>query len=288
VELWDGHAIHEAILARHLKSEAGSRHANPLAVGDEVEVEPGEPGGPMRVVSIAPRRTFLERSTGDSRGRTQIIAANATQAVIISSLAEPPFRPGLVDRWGLLARRGGLVPVLCLNKVDLGTHEEAERAIAEAAIPLEAVTVSAENGSGVDRLLELTAGRVSVFVGHSGVGKSSLLRRLIPNADALVGTVSAKNLKGRHTTTSSRLYPLPGGGIVIDTPGVRSVQLGQTDVAEVAAVFDEIAEAPPCRFRTCTHRTEPGCSILAGVQSGVVPSAIYARYRKLLEEAEVK
>ena len=287
MELWDGHTIHEALLARHLKSEAGSRHANPLAVGDEVDVEPGEPG-PMRVVAVAPRRTFLERSTGDSRGRTQIIAANATQAVIISSLAEPPFRPGLVDRWGLLARRGGLVPVLCLNKVDLGTHEEAERAIAEAAIPLEAVTVSAENGSGVDRLLELTAGRVSVFVGHSGVGKSSLLRRLIPNADALVGTVSAKNLKGRHTTTSSRLYPLPGGGVVIDTPGVRSVQLGQTDVGEVAAVFHEIAEAPSCRFRTCTHRTEPGCSVLAGVESGAVPNAVYARYRKLLEEAEVK
>ena len=256
-------------------------------MGDEVEVEPGD-AGPMRVVAVAPRRTFLERSTGDSRGRTQIIAANATQAVIISSLAEPPFRPGLVDRWGLLARRGGLEPVLCLNKVDLGTHEEAERAIAEAAIPLEAVTVSAENGSGIDRLMELTAGRASVFVGHSGVGKSTLLRRLIPNADALVGAVSAKNLKGRHTTTSSRLYPLPGGGIVIDTPGVRSVLLGQTDVGEVAAVFSEIAEAPPCRFRTCTHRTEPGCSVLQGLESGTVPSAVYARYRKLLEEAEVK
>ena len=285
--LWDGQGLHEAILARHLKSDAQSRHSNPLAVGDEVEIERDD-SGPIRVVSVAPRRTHLERATGDSRGRMQIIAANATQVVIISSLAEPPFRPGLVDRWGLLARRGGITPVLCLNKVDLGTHEEAERAISEAAIPLEAVTVSAENGSGIDQLRELVTGTTSVFVGHSGVGKSSLLRRLIPNADALTAAVSAKNLKGRHTTTSSRLYPLPEGGFVIDTPGVRTVLLGQTDVGEVAAVFAEIADAPSCRFRTCTHRTEPGCSVLAGLESGSVPNAVYARYRKLLEEVEVK
>ncbi len=287
MELWDGHGIQEAVLARQLKTGAGGYHSNPLAVGDEVEVERGDSGA-LRVTAVAPRRTFLERATSDSRGRTQIIAANATQVVIVSSLAEPPFRPGLVDRWGLLARRGGITPVLCLNKVDLGTHEEAERAIAEAAIPLEAVTVSAASGSGIDRLRELVADTTSVLVGHSGVGKSSLLRQLIPNADAATGEVSAKNRKGRHTTTSGRLYPLPEGGILIDTPGVRSVLLGQTEVAEVAAVFAEIAESPPCQFRTCTHRTEPGCSVLAGLESGAVPSQVYARYRRLLEEAEVK
>lgn len=287
MELWDGHGIQEAVLARQLKTGAGGYHSNPLAVGDEVEVERGDSGA-LRVTAVAPRRTFLERATSDSRGRTQIIAANATQVVIVSSLAEPPFRPGLVDRWGLLARRGGITPVLCLNKVDLGTHEEAERAIAEAAIPLEAVTVSAASGSGIDRLRELVADTTSVLVGHSGVGKSSLLRQLIPNADAATGEVSAKNRKGRHTTTSGRLYPLPEGGILIDTPGVRSVLLGQTEVAEVAAVFAEIAESPPCKFRTCTHRTEPGCSVLAGLESGAVPSQVYARYRRLLEEAEVK
>lgn len=237
---------------------------------------------------MLPRRTYLERATGGPRGRTQVIAANASQAVIVSSLAEPPFRPGLVDRWGLLARRGGLTPVLCLNKVDLGTREEAERAIADAAIPIEAVTVSAQDGSGFDRLHAMVRGTTSVLVGHSGVGKSSLLRRLVPDADAATGDVSAKNRKGRHTTTSARLYPLPEGGIVIDTPGVRSVPLGQTEVAEVAAVFAEIAGSPPCRFRTCTHRTEPGCTVLAGLESGAVPERVYARYRKLLEEAEVK
>jgi len=252
-----------------------------------VEVEQGD-SGPLRVIAVAPRRTYLERSTGDSRGRTQVIAANATQAVIVSSLGEPPFRPGLVDRWGLLARRGGLAPVLCLNKVDLGSHEDAERAIAEASIPLEAVTVSAHDGSGVDRLRALVEGTTSVLVGHSGVGKSSLLRRLVPDAEAATGTVSEKNRKGRHTTTSARLYVLPEGGVLIDTPGVRSVLLGRTEVAEVAAVFAEIADAPPCRFRTCSHRTEPGCSVLSGLEAGTIPNQVYTRYRRLLEEAEVK
>lgn len=279
--------IQEAVLARRLKSGADSRFSNPIAVGDEVQVERSDPD-PLRVVGVAPRRTYLERAVGDSRGRTQVIAANATQAVIVSSIAEPEFRPGLVDRWGLLARRGGLMPLLCLNKVDLGTPELAERAIADAAISLESVTVSATTGSGMDQLLEILRGRMTVLVGHSGVGKSSLLRRLVPNADASIAAVSAKNQKGRHTTSSARLYQLPGGGSVIDTPGVRSVVLGRTEVHEVAGTFPQIAEATPCRFRTCTHRAEPGCSILAGLESGVISKNVYARYRKLLEEAEVR
>lgn len=108
------------MLAGQLRSGADSRHTNPLAVGDEVEIEQGQ-SNPYRVVSLRKRRTRLERPTHDPRGRTQVIAANATHAVIVSSIAEPPFRPGLVDRWGLLARRGGLHPILCLNKTDLGT-----------------------------------------------------------------------------------------------------------------------------------------------------------------------
>ncbi len=288
VELWDGRSSpRDAVLAGNLKAARDSRHSNPLAVGDEVEVEESD-GGPLRVVQVLPRRSFLERATGDPRGRTQVIAVNAAQVVIVSSLAEPPFRPGLVDRWALLARRGGLTPLLCLNKVDLGTPDQAERAIAEAAIPLEAVTVSAETGYGIDALLKQLHERTSVFVGHSGVGKSSLLRHLVPDSGAITGAVSAKNRKGRHTTASARLYRLPKGGHIIDTPGVRSVQLGQTGVEEVAAVFQEIAEAPPCRFRPCTHRTEPGCSVLAGLESGVIPRPVYTRYRKLLEEAEVR
>lgn len=255
---------------------------NPFAVGDEVDVEASD--ADLRVVAVRPRRTFLERATRDPRGRTQVIASNATQAVIVASVADPPFRPGLVDRWALLARRGGLAPILCLNKTDRATREEAARVAAEASFPLESVLVSARTGAGVGDLRALLEDHATVLVGHSGVGKSSLLRLLVPGADPATGALSAKSGKGRHTTSSARLYPLPGGGTVIDTPGVRSVHIGETGVAEVSVVFREIADAPPCRFRPCTHRVEPGCSVLAGLESGAIPKAIYSRYRKLLEE----
>jgi ribosome biogenesis GTPase len=287
VVLWDGHAFQDAMLGGQIKAATDPRHMNAIAVGDEVDVEPSG-SGPLRVISRRERRTHLERAANDPRSRVQIIAANATRALIVSSLRDPPFRPGLVDRWALLARRGGMEPWLCLNKVDLGSQTEAERAVAEAAIPLTAHFLSATTGWGLNELRDAIAGDSTVMVGHSGVGKSSILRLLVPGADASTGDVSAKNKKGRHTTSSSRLYPLPGGGVVIDTPGVRSVPLGRAEVGEVVSVFAEIADAPPCRFRTCTHRTEPGCSVLQGLEAGSVPRPIYARYRRLLEEAEVR
>jgi ribosome biogenesis GTPase len=287
--LWDGEAPHEAVLSGRLKADAAGSRATTLAAGDRVEVE--RPAvGPWRIVGVAPRATRLERSAG-GRGpfaRTQIIAANADQALIVASLRDPPFRPGLVDRWSLLARRGGLVPLLALNKADLGTAEEAARVVADACIPIDMLLVSAESGAGLDALRERLAGRATVLVGHSGVGKSSLLRRLVPGADPATAALSGKSGKGRHTTTSARLYPFPEGGFLIDTAGVRSVILGETHASEVSSVFREIAEAPPCRFRECTHRMEPGCAVLEGLARGTVPDVVYARYRKLLEEADVR
>jgi ribosome biogenesis GTPase len=285
VVLWNGSELREAALASQLKSGADRRHSNPLAVGDEVVVDRSRPD--LRVVEVRERRTRLERPSQDPRRPSQVIAANATHAVIVSSIAEPPFRAGLVDRFGLLARRGGLHPVLCLNKVDLGGAEDVRQALEEAAVPFDHVCVSARSGSGMEALREILVGATTVFVGHSGVGKSSLLHALLPDIDAQTGELSAKTGKGKHTTTSARLYHLPEGGMLIDTPGVRSVSLGHTEAAEVAAVFSEIHEAPPCRFRTCTHRMEPGCSVLEGLESGMVPRMVYTRYRRLLEEAEV-
>jgi len=284
--IWDGRTLREAVLANRLKAEADKSRSNALAVGDEVTLE-DEGASLPTIVAIAPRRTRLERAATGSQGRIlmQVIAANAEQAMIVSSFADPPFRPGLVDRWTLLALRGGMDPALCVNKVDLGSEEEAAVEVEKGKVPFEPVYVSAETGHGLDALRARLANRMTVLVGHSGVGKSSLLRRLVPNCDALVAEVSHKSRKGRHTTTSSRLYPLPDGGLLIDTPGVRSVLLGPTEPAEVAGVFSEIAHAPACRFSPCSHRSEPGCSVLQGLEDGTVPREVYTRYRKLLEEA---
>ena len=281
--VWDGASVLSATLDPGLKKEAG-RGMSVLAVGDEVEVARLN-GGELSIVAVAPRRTHLARSTGENRD-SQVIAANAERAVIISSADEPPFRPGLVDRWALLAHRGGLTPFLVLNKVDLVSVEEAERMIAEAAVPLSYMIGSAKTGSGMEELRESLRGRTSVFVGHSGVGKSTILRRLLPGTEITTAEVSGKSGKGRHTTTSARLYPLPEGGHVIDTPGVRSVSLGETTVAERAGIFPEIRDAGSCRFTSCTHRVEPGCAVLEGVRSGTIPESVYARYLKLLHETE--
>ena len=283
--VWDGSSFLQASLDPKLKKESG-RGQSVLAVGDEVEVARSADGS-LSIVAIAPRRTHLARSGGENRD-TQVVAANADRAVIVASADEPPFRPGLVDRWALLAHRGGLEPFLVLNKVDLVTLDEAERMIAEAAVPLSHTVSSAKTGAGIDTLRATLRGRTSVFVGHSGVGKSSILKRLLPGTEIVTATVSEKSGKGKHTTTSARLYPLPEGGHIIDTPGVRSVALGETSAAETGALFPEIREAGSCRFNTCTHRVEPGCSVLEGVRRGTIPGNVYARYRKLLEEVEVE
>jgi len=282
--IWEGRSIREATLAGRLKIDTDRSRSNPLAVGDEVTMDEGTP---PRITAVATRRTRLERAATGSRGRErmQVIAANADQAMIVSSLDDPPFRPGLVDRWTLLALRGGMDPVLCLNKVDLGTTAQAHAVVEEAGIPLDTIVVSAKTDEGLEALRGRLAQRTTVLVGHSGVGKSSLLRRLLPDADAAIGDLSERIRKGRHTTTSARLYPLPEGGFLIDTPGVRSVVLGATTADEVAGVFASIAHAPPCRFRPCSHRVEPGCSVLAGLENGTVSAVEYQRYRKLLDEA---
>ena len=285
VLLWDGERMQSANLTRRLKERAGRGTAT-IAVGDEVEAQP-DGSGDLAVVSVAPRRTSLERVSGNGRDH-QVVAANAEQAVIVSSAAEPPFRRGLVDRWGLLARRGNLEPILCLNKIDLVTSERAEGMIQEAAFPMRHLFVSAKTGVGMDELRDALKRRISVLVGHSGVGKSSLLHQLFPSEEIVMGDLSVKSGKGRHTTSSARLFALSGGGLVIDTPGVRSVALGETTAAEVAAVFPEIAAAPRCRFSTCTHRMEPGCTVLAAVASEALSKETYSRYRKLLLEAEVQ
>lgn len=282
--VWDGARLWSASLAAKLKSRAG-RGAPVPAVGDYVDVERDGAGG-LSVVSIAPRRNYLARAAGHG-GEAQVVAANADLVAIVSSAAEPPFRPGLVDRWALLAHRGGMAPLLCLNKVDLVGCADAEGMLAVEAIPLPYVLVSAKTGFGIDELRGRLAHRTSVLVGHSGVGKSSLLRHLVPEEQIATGELSEKSGKGRHTTTSVRLYRLPEGGLVIDTPGVRSVPLGETSAAEVAGLFPEIRDAAPCRFSSCTHRVEPGCSVLAGLRSGSLSESVYARYRKLLLEAEL-
>jgi ribosome biogenesis GTPase len=220
-----------------------------VAPGDEIAVRH------EKVVAVAPRRAVLTRTDPGNPHRRLIIAANIDLLLIVATLVDPPFRPGLVDRYLIAAAREGIQPLLCFNKSDLG----GDATLAEI-FPIPKLRCSAVTGQGIEDLRDLIAGNTAVLAGHSGVGKSSLLNALTGELRAETGEVALHTGKGRHTTTASRLYVLPNGGRIIDTPGIREFGLGEITRAELDAAFPEF-DASGCRFSDCSHRAEPGCAM---------------------------
>jgi len=232
------------------------------------------------ITGIRPRATTLQRGDGPS-GRPRVVVANADLLAVVASVAEPPLRPRLVDSYLVAAWAGGLEPALVLTKVDK-PHDQAE---VEAVVGrYRAIGYPVLVGSAKDPALhaqtrELIGDRVAALAGHSGVGKSTLTRGLT-GVERAVGSVSRKAGTGRHTTTDPRLIPIPGGGAVVDTAGVRTFFLPRLSPEELEAGFPEIAAvAPECRFRGCRHRGEPGCA----VEERVSPERLES-YRHLLAD----
>lgn len=229
------------------------------------------------VVQTAPRRTVLER-TGDSAG-VRVVCSNADQLVIVTASGDPPFRPGLVDRMVVAALHGGLAPVVVLNKCDTGMEEEVLEWMARyEALGYPIVLCSARSGRGLDALQAVLQGRTSVLLGHSGVGKSTLVQALVPGATPLTGELDAWG-RGRHTTTAARMYALAGGGRLIDVPGIREFGVGQVPREELRNHFPELC-ALPCRYRDCLHLGEEGCVADEAVSW---PERLES-YRKLVED----
>jgi len=246
-----------------------------VAPGDRVAIRHD------KVVFVAPRRTTLSRSDPGNPNKDRVIAANIDILVIVAAVTDPPFRPALIDRYLVAASRGGIQPILCLTKTDLcGDTSEAE-VYREARVPL--VRCSIKDGTGIEELRGLLAGSLAVFAGHSGVGKSSLLNAVAQEDRARTGAVSDGSGKGRHTTTSSKLHQLPNGARIIDTPGIREFGLGAVTAEELRGAFPEIA-ACGCRFRDCLHKEEPGCGVLAALESGEISRVRYASYLRIAAE----
>ena len=214
-----------------------------------------------RIEEVLPRRTVLSRADPGNPHLQRIIAANIDVVVNVVSLKSPPLRPGLIDRYLIATGRSGAEPLLCVNKIDLLENAEElhpVRSFQAAGVPV--ILCSAATGEGIGQFLEALAGKLCVFAGHSGVGKSSLLNALDPELDLITGAVSAGNDKGRHTTTSSALYHLPGGAIVIDTPGIREFALWDADRARGLRVLSRPPPHTPAPFPSdCSHSHEPGC-----------------------------
>ena len=246
-----------------------------VAPGDKVAIRH------EKVACVAPRRTTLSRSEPGNANRERVIAANIDILVIVAAITDPPFRAALVDRYLVAATRGGIQPILCVTKIDLCRDTSVADAYRLAGVPV--VYCSVRDGAGVDELRGLLAGSLAVFAGHSGVGKSSLLNAVAQEDRARTGAVSAGSGKGRHTTTSSKLYELPNGARIIDTPGIREFGLGAITPEELHGAFPEIA-ACSCRFRDCRHREEPDCGVLAALEAGEIAKARYESYLRLSGE----
>jgi ribosome biogenesis GTPase / thiamine phosphate phosphatase len=268
-----------------LRPELAMGQQTSLAVGDEVRWSLA--GGSGMVEEVLPRRTTLSRPDPFHRHIERVIAANIDAAVIVVSILAPPLHPSLIDRYLIAIQRGGAEPIVCVNKIDLIESAEGHAAEMMKLQPyrdmgVRMVLCSASDGHGVDALLAALSGKLCVFVGHSGVGKSSLLNSLRPELNLATNTLRVGDGKGRHTTTGSQLYELAHGIRVIDTPGVREFGLWKLTLEEARGYFAEFTDfATGCRFSDCSHLHEPACAVRQAVIRGRISSARYESYRRI-------
>ena len=237
------------------------------------------------ITAMAPRRNILTRADGADRQRP--LAANIDQIIIVAA-PEPAPEPFLIDKYTVAAELAETKPVLVINTADLldaAARSELKSTLADyvnAGYPV--IYTSARENTGLEQLADRLTGKASILVGQSGVGKSSLIKRLLPELDIAIGRLSAASGQGRHTTTTTTLYHLPHGGDLIDSPGVRDFRLGQVDADALAAGFREFCpHLGHCRFNNCRHVSEPDCAIIAAATQGEISARRLDSYRRLLE-----
>jgi ribosome biogenesis GTPase len=284
----EGHGEIRCTLRGQLwRGEDDKPETRPVAVGDRVSLAlSGEEGV---IESVAQRSNRLARghAGGGRRGSVQVIAANIDSLLVVAALDDPPFRPGLVDRFIVAAEAQGIHPVLLLNKVDL----PADRAVVQPYrdFGFEVLQTSIVTGEGIDELRALMNRGISMLIGHSGVGKTSLLNAVSPGLELATGAVTGYHGRGRHTTTRVVLVPLLGGGWVVDSPGIREFAVQGVGPAELARLYPGFGELPAaCRFDDCRHKHEPACAVRGAVEDGSLPAERRERYLRLLQDVETQ
>lgn len=265
-----------------------------IAVGDEVGLALRLDGS-FLLVDVKERRSTLSRPDPGRPDIERVIAANVDRAVIVVSVREPYLRHRLIDRYLVAVERGGVEPVVVANKLDLvhlpEEREDIDRILAtyrELGVPT--LTTSVQTGEGIDQLATEITGRTVVFVGQSGVGKSSLVTAVAPDLELGVGRVRHGDGKGRHTTTRSTLFEVEfpeGHARIIDTPGIRGFKLAGVSRENLASLMPDLADlAPSCRFSNCMHEVEPGCRVREAAEAGELSSARYDTYLRVLRSID--
>jgi ribosome biogenesis GTPase len=273
---------HDAALRGRLKQETDIK----LAVGDEVILAADPQGTQWTIEEILPRRSTLSRRAPGGRHGERVVAANIDQVLVVFAAARPAPHRRMIDRFLVIAEGSGLTSRLVLNKIDLAEGPTIHELVVDYERAGYAVHLtSVRTGVGLAELHETLAGRTTAVSGPSGVGKSSLLNALYPGLDLRVGAISESVNKGRHTTVGAWAHPLPDGGLVVDTPGLREVGLWGLPAGTLDQCFPEFREyLGHCRFADCTHVVEPGCAVRSAVTAGLVSAERYASYVKLRDE----
>lgn len=266
----------------------GIRTTNPVAVGDKVEIVIN-PENTGFITKIEQRKNYIIRKASNLSKESHIIASNLDQAFLVISLKNPITSTVFIDRFLATSEAYSVPTIIVINKIDILDPEDIEYADAlkylYESIGYKVLMISAKKNEGIDNLKNLIAGKVSLFSGNSGVGKSTLINILVPGSNIKTAEVSNQHHTGTHTTTFSEMYPVEGDGYIIDTPGVKGFGTIDFDNAEVAHFFPEIFKiSAECKYNNCTHIHEPGCAVLKAVEESRISESRYASYLSIMDD----
>ena len=268
----------------------GIRSTNPVAVGDYVQIILNQEGTAF-INEIEDRKNYIIRRSSNLSKQSHILAANLDQCMLVVTVNYPETSTTFIDRF-LASAEAYRVPVnIIFNKAD--AYNEDELRYLNGLINLYTTIgypcfkISAKTGEGVDTIKEKLKGKITLFSGHSGVGKSTLINTILPELDIKTGKISAYHNKGMHTTTFSEMFPVPGNGYIIDTPGIKGFGTFDMEEEEIGHYFPEIFKVSAnCRYNNCTHRHEPGCAVRDAVEQHYISESRYASYLNMLEDKE--
>lgn len=268
----------------------GQKLTNPVAVGDDVEFELEQDDKGI-IKKILPRKNYVVRQSPRKKHYLHLLASNVDQAILIMTIKNPNLKQGFIDRFLLMTEPYNIPTTIVFNKADLLKEEdllmyEYLRDIYEG-IGYPVFKVSATEGTGIEKLRIHLADKISLIGGQSGVGKSTIINAILPGVELHTNDISDYSGKGQHTTTFAEMFPLPAGGHIIDTPGIKTLAFSHLEPKDITHNFREIfAVSENCKFSNCSHRNEPKCAVKEGVEEGLISELRYANYLQLMDDTE--